>query len=123
MDEAPFFRSATSPSPPSLNSCPAPRTWSPSLLPEGACMLADIAIHPNERLVRRLSDPSVHSNMRVLVRHSAYEPWKATFDFCAAVLLLVVAAPVILLAGLLVKLTSRGPMFYAQTRLGRFGQR
>lgn len=86
-------------------------------------MLADIAIHPQQRLVRRLSDPSVHGNMRVLVRHTPYEPWKAAVDFCGAAVLLLLAAPLIFLAGLLVKLTSRGPMFYSQTRLGRFGQR
>jgi lipopolysaccharide/colanic/teichoic acid biosynthesis glycosyltransferase len=36
--------------------------------------------------------------------------------------LLVLAAPVILVAGLLVALTSRGPVFYTQTRLGRNGR-
>jgi lipopolysaccharide/colanic/teichoic acid biosynthesis glycosyltransferase len=36
--------------------------------------------------------------------------------------LLVPAAPLILVAALLVKLTSRGPVFYAQTRLGLHGQ-
>jgi lipopolysaccharide/colanic/teichoic acid biosynthesis glycosyltransferase len=46
---------------------------------------------------------------------------KDVFEFLAAGLMLVVAAPVILLAGLLIKLTSRGPMFYSQTRLGRYG--
>lgn len=86
-------------------------------------MFAEIAIHPNERVVRRLSDPSVHGNMRVLVRHTAYEPWKVLWDCAAAGVLLLLAAPVILLAGLLVKLTSRGPVFYFQTRLGKFGQR
>jgi lipopolysaccharide/colanic/teichoic acid biosynthesis glycosyltransferase len=35
---------------------------------------------------------------------------------------LVLAAPVILLATLLVKLTSRGPVFYTQVRLGRNGR-
>jgi lipopolysaccharide/colanic/teichoic acid biosynthesis glycosyltransferase len=86
-------------------------------------MLADIAIHPNEALVRRLSDPSVHTNMRVLVRHSSYDGWKSLVDICLAVLLFGLALPVILLAALAVKLTSRGPMFYTQVRLGRFGQR
>jgi lipopolysaccharide/colanic/teichoic acid biosynthesis glycosyltransferase len=42
-------------------------------------------------------------------------------EFLAAGVMLVAAAPVILLAGLLIKLTSRGPMFYSQARLGRYG--
>jgi lipopolysaccharide/colanic/teichoic acid biosynthesis glycosyltransferase len=39
----------------------------------------------------------------------------------AAVLILVAAAPVMLVAFVLVKLTSRGPVFYTQTRLGQYG--
>jgi lipopolysaccharide/colanic/teichoic acid biosynthesis glycosyltransferase len=53
-------------------------------------------------------------------------PWyvacKTAFDFVAAAVLLVPAAPVIALAALLVKLTSRGPAFYTQTRVGRNGR-
>src|SRR5690349_3163260 len=44
------------------------------------------------------------------------------FDLVVGSLLLVVALPVIGLALLAVKLTSRGPGLYAQTRLGRFGR-
>jgi lipopolysaccharide/colanic/teichoic acid biosynthesis glycosyltransferase len=50
-----------------------------------------------------------------------YARGKGVAEFLAAGLMLVVTAPVILLAGLLIKLTSRGPMFYSQTRLGRYG--
>jgi lipopolysaccharide/colanic/teichoic acid biosynthesis glycosyltransferase len=46
---------------------------------------------------------------------------KDVAEFLAAGVMLVLAAPVILLAGIVVKLTSRGPMFYTQTRLGRYG--
>jgi lipopolysaccharide/colanic/teichoic acid biosynthesis glycosyltransferase len=42
-------------------------------------------------------------------------------EYLAALCLLVPAAPLILLAGLLTKLTSRGPAFYLQVRLGRGG--
>src|SRR5262245_1281676 len=55
-------------------------------------------------------------------RKGWYTRCKGVMEFAAALLLLVASAPVILLAGLLVKLTSRGPMFYAQTRLGRYGR-
>jgi lipopolysaccharide/colanic/teichoic acid biosynthesis glycosyltransferase len=44
------------------------------------------------------------------------------FDLVVGSLLLLVALPVIGLALLAVKLTSRGPGLYAQTRLGRFGR-
>ncbi len=56
------------------------------------------------------------------MRHPWYFPVKAAFDFSAALILLVVAAPVIGLAALLVKLTSRGRAFYTQTRVGQYGR-
>ena len=53
---------------------------------------------------------------------SSWDGWtKGTFDFCAALVILLLTAPVLLLAALLVKLTSRGPAFYTQKRLGRSG--
>src|SRR5438046_1953224 len=53
---------------------------------------------------------------------SWYLACKATAEFAAAVGLLVLAGPVILLCAVLVKLTSRGPIFYSQVRLGRDGR-
>jgi lipopolysaccharide/colanic/teichoic acid biosynthesis glycosyltransferase len=55
-------------------------------------------------------------------RRHWYVPCKTALDFVAAAVLLVLAAPVIGLAALLVKLTSRGPAFYTQTRVGRNGR-
>src|SRR4051812_6541463 len=51
-----------------------------------------------------------------------YVSVKTLFDFGAALTLLVLTAPLIVLAMALVKLTSRGPALYAQTRLGKYGQ-
>lgn len=51
-----------------------------------------------------------------------YSSWKATTDAALAGLLLVLTAPLMLLAAVLVKLTSRGPVFYTQTRLGCNGR-
>ncbi len=47
---------------------------------------------------------------------------KRAFDIIASLLLLVLAAPVMLVAGILVKLTSPGPVFYRQRRVGRLGR-
>src|SRR6266404_2021348 len=47
------------------------------------------------------------------------KPW---LDVLFALFLLVLAAPFILVAALLVKLTSRGPAFYSQVRLGLGGK-
>jgi lipopolysaccharide/colanic/teichoic acid biosynthesis glycosyltransferase len=47
---------------------------------------------------------------------------KVVLEFLAAAFLLVLTAPLILVSALLVKLTSLGPAFYTQTRLGRGGR-
>jgi lipopolysaccharide/colanic/teichoic acid biosynthesis glycosyltransferase len=52
---------------------------------------------------------------------SAYRG-KATLDFLAAAVLIVLTAPVVVFAGVLVGLTSRGPAIYSQRRLGRGGR-
>ncbi len=54
-------------------------------------------------------------------RLDAREAFKRITDRVSATLLLIWMSPVIVLAMLLVKLTSRGPAIYAQERLGRGG--
>jgi len=53
---------------------------------------------------------------------SWYPPVKAVGEYCAALCLLLFALPLILLCALLVKLTSSGPAFYSQFRVGRRGR-
>ncbi|HEV8059045.1 MAG TPA: sugar transferase [Gemmataceae bacterium] len=57
-----------------------------------------------------------------LPRLTWYEPIKIAMDLVGSSLLLILTAPLILAGALLVKLTSRGPAFYTQTRLGRHGK-
>ena len=47
---------------------------------------------------------------------------KRVFDICASMLLLMLTAPVIAFFAILVKLDSRGPAFFRQTRVGLYGQ-
>ena len=47
---------------------------------------------------------------------------KRVFDLSASALLLALTAPIIALFALLVKLDSKGPAFFRQTRVGLFGQ-
>lgn len=51
-----------------------------------------------------------------------YPPVKVTLEWLLALCLMVIAAPLMLLLGGLVKLTSAGPAYYAQTRLGLHGR-
>jgi sugar transferase (PEP-CTERM system associated) len=43
-------------------------------------------------------------------------------DIVNALILLVVTAPIMVLTAILIKLDSKGPVFYRQNRLGRFGE-
>jgi len=47
---------------------------------------------------------------------------KRAFDFCFALAALVAASPILLAAMIAIKLTSRGPVFYAAERIGLDGQ-
>jgi len=51
-----------------------------------------------------------------------YRVWKRGFDLAFALVLLTLFLPLFLILALLVKLTSRGPVFYASTRIGRCGR-
>ena len=53
---------------------------------------------------------------------SWYVAAKTVFDFVLALTLLVLTAPLVLLAMILIKLTSPGPAVYTQTRMGRHGR-
>jgi exopolysaccharide biosynthesis polyprenyl glycosylphosphotransferase len=43
---------------------------------------------------------------------------KRTLDFCLSYVLLVLLSPLLVVTGLLIKLTSQGPVFFAQERVG-----
>jgi lipopolysaccharide/colanic/teichoic acid biosynthesis glycosyltransferase len=86
---------------------------------------------------RRAEGRPLHERRPARLRHDQPPPcnrpfqpdWPAWYLACRAVAevvlslaLLVMAGPVVLLAAALVRLTSFGPAFYAQTRLGRGGR-
>jgi exopolysaccharide biosynthesis polyprenyl glycosylphosphotransferase len=48
--------------------------------------------------------------------------FKRLFDMAASALLLVILSPFLLLVGLLIKLDSKGPIFYKQQRVGKNGK-
>lgn len=50
-----------------------------------------------------------------------YRAAKRTFDVISVILGLIVLSPLLLLTAALVKLTSKGPIIYSQTRVGRDG--
>jgi exopolysaccharide biosynthesis polyprenyl glycosylphosphotransferase len=56
------------------------------------------------------------------VRHIPYAAAKRITDILISFIALVLAAPALLIVGLLVKLTSRGPIIFKQTRVGAGGK-
>jgi len=82
-----------------------------------------IEINNQERSVWRLDIGHCSTDSFATVpARGWYLPLKKVADFLFALVLLVVTAPLALLGAVLVKLTSRGPVLYTQTRLGYLGQ-
>lgn len=59
---------------------------------------------------------------RVGPRHGWYIPVKTLVEWMAALVLLAATLPLMLILAALVRLTSPGPAFYAQSRVGRNGR-
>ena len=90
----------------------------PGLCPED-CMSA-IPLIPGKRatgVAPSFSDPEI-----LLPLHRWYFSVKSASDFVLALVMFVLALPILVLTVALVKLTSRGPGVYSQTRLGRNGK-
>lgn len=81
---------------------------------------------PGIGLVPRLPQPSSKPVMVLddpdMVRVSWYSAAKRTFDILGGLLLGLVLVPVMIVAAIAIAITSPGPIFYTQTRLGRLGK-
>jgi lipopolysaccharide/colanic/teichoic acid biosynthesis glycosyltransferase len=82
---------------------------------------AELPAPPRLRRERSAPPPAPPRVVRTL-RHRWYLSCKSGLDFVLAACLSVVALPLIGLAALAVRLTSSGPAFYSQTRMGRNGR-
>ena len=58
----------------------------------------------------------------VLPRHPRYQACKRIVDIAVSATLLILAVPLIGVLAVLIKLTSRGPAFYTQKRVGKNGR-
>jgi lipopolysaccharide/colanic/teichoic acid biosynthesis glycosyltransferase len=56
------------------------------------------------------------------LRHQAYLAGKRAIDVILAAILLVLTLPILLLSAVAIKLTSRGPLLFCQTRAGLRGE-
>lgn len=70
-----------------------------------------------------LAPASVDSDPEILLPHGSWHLLaKDSLDRVSAFLMLLLTSPLILAAMALVKMTSRGPALYSQTRVGRHGK-
>jgi hypothetical protein len=98
-------------------------TTSPEGPPVGQEMVVGPVRQPGpreSRMVRR-GRLLFSEQAAALLSRSRYAACKGALEWLLALVLFVLALPFIVLCALLVKLTSRGPAFYAQTRQGRYG--
>lgn len=69
------------------------------------------------------NEPNLPSGFVLLVGGAPwYDLVKTVMDGIAAIVILLLSAPFILISALIVRLTSHGPAFYTQMRLGRGGK-
>ena len=80
-------------------------------------------------LRQELKKPTVfhhnHIQMRMLMWHitiGTSKAFKRFMDIILAIFAIIVGSPVFLLTGLIVKLTSPGPIIFWQVRVGRYGR-
>lgn len=55
-------------------------------------------------------------------KYIMYSHIKRVLDIIVSILLLIITSPISLIASVMIKLTDFGPIFYTQTRIGRFGR-
>jgi lipopolysaccharide/colanic/teichoic acid biosynthesis glycosyltransferase len=71
---------------------------------------------------RARREPRPVPAIRIQPLRAWYLPCKYALDFVLALVLTIPALPVVLLSALIVRLTSRGPAFYTQVRVGANGR-
>ena len=80
-----------------------------------------------ERVLRRIPVQLLRASDLAYADELTTSPWrrflKRVFDLMVSALMLVCAAPVMLVLAIAIKLDSRGPVFYRQERLGQDGRR
>ena len=55
--------------------------------------------------------------------YNSYQFYKRLFDIIAVFIGLIVLSILLLIIALLIKLDSKGPVFFKQERVGKFGER
>jgi len=85
-------------------------------------MFALNGTRPQESFSDQFPDTDEGMDLVRAVESNWYVPLKTAMEFVTALCLFALSVPVMLLCAVLVRLTSRGPAFYSQVRLGLYGR-
>ncbi|HEX2900817.1 MAG TPA: sugar transferase, partial [Bacteroidia bacterium] len=72
------------------------------------------------RTTHMLGSPLIEINPKLLSNTEAF--FKRAFDITASISALILLAPVFLTLAIIIKLDSKGPIFYRQERIGKWGK-
>lgn len=93
------------------------------------CRMAGISVEERESMYERLTGKLAVESMRPsylifgsgFIRDPVTLALKRVLDIVASTVILVFSSPICLLAAILIKLTSKGPLFFTQVRVGQDG--
>ena len=93
---------------------------------EAGDMIIKITPDARDLVVGSIKQESIFHSPLIVINNRLMEEWqyslKRIFDVVISLLALVLLSPVFLVTALIVKLTSPGPVFYAQERIGYHGK-
>lgn len=93
---------------------------------EAGDMIIKITPDARDLMVGSIKQESIFHSPLIVINNRLMDEWqyslKRIFDIFISLVALVVLSPVFLVTALIVKLTSPGPVFYAQERIGYHGK-
>lgn len=76
-----------------------------------------------EELPENIKNNEVKEYYEILKHKKISLVIKRIFDFCASLILLIILSPIMLVLAIMIKLESKGPVFYRQERITKYGKK
>ena len=80
-------------------------------------------LKPYKKLPKNMQNKKVKEYYDILKKKRIYLFVKRAFDIIASFLLLIILSPVFLVISIMIKIDSKGPVFYRQERITRYGRK
>lgn len=75
-----------------------------------------------QKLPAHMQNEAVKPYFDILAKKNITLFFKRFFEIIIAVIILLIISPILIIAGIAVAVTSKGPVFYLQERVGRYGK-